>query len=59
LAQAVEGFAEDRKGLPLEDVARLFTLRFALEQLGEDMRDLASRAGEMAKATSGSSASKS
>jgi uncharacterized membrane protein YccC len=50
LAQAVEGFAEDRRGLPVEDVARLFTLRFALEQLGEDMRDLASRTSEMAKA---------
>ncbi len=57
LAQAVEGFAEDRKRLPLEDLARLFTLRFALEQLGEDMRDLASRTSEMAKAYSGPSAS--
>jgi uncharacterized membrane protein YccC len=50
VAQAVEAFAEDRKGLPVEDLARLFTLRFALEQLGEDMRDLASRTSEMAKA---------
>jgi uncharacterized membrane protein YccC len=60
LAQAVEGFAEDRKGLAIEDVARLFTLRFALEQLGEDMHDLASRTSELAKApASRSSASKS
>jgi uncharacterized membrane protein YccC len=57
LAQAVEGFAEDRKRLPLEDLARLFTLRFALEQLGEDMRDLASRTSEMAKGYSAPSAS--
>jgi uncharacterized membrane protein YccC len=57
LAQAVEGFAEDRKQLPGDDVARLFTLRFALEQLGEDMRDLASRTSEMAKNHSGPSAS--
>jgi uncharacterized membrane protein YccC len=58
LTQAVEVFGEDRKGLPLEEVARLFTLRFALEQLGEDMRDLASRTSEMAKVAGGSSASK-
>jgi uncharacterized membrane protein YccC len=58
LTQAVEVFADDRKGLPLEEVARLFTLRFALEQLGEDMRDLASRTSEMAKVTGASSAAK-
>ena len=57
LAQAIEGLAEDRKRLPREDVARLFTLRFALEQLGEDMRDLAERTSEMAKDHSGASAS--
>jgi uncharacterized membrane protein YccC len=56
LAQSVEGLAEDRKRLPREDAARLFTLRFALEQLGEDMRDLASRTSEMAKSHSGPSA---
>ncbi|MGE3875510.1 MAG: aromatic acid exporter family protein [Parvibaculaceae bacterium] len=49
LGQAIEGLTDDRKRLPQEDVARLFTLRFALEQLGEDMRDLASRTSEMAK----------
>lgn len=59
LAQAIEGLAEDRKRLPREDVARLFTLRFALEQLGEDMRDLAARATEMSKGHSGPSASSS
>jgi uncharacterized membrane protein YccC len=57
LAQALEGLAEDRDRLPREDVARLFTLRFALEQLGEDLRDLGSRTGEMAKAHSGASTS--
>jgi uncharacterized membrane protein YccC len=53
LAQAVEGLAEDRKRLPREEAARLFTLRFALEQLGEDMRDLASRTSEMAASGAG------
>ena len=53
LAQAIEGLAEDRKRLPREEAARLFTLRFALEQLGEDLRDLASRTTEMAKIHSG------
>jgi uncharacterized membrane protein YccC len=56
LSQAIEGAAEDRKLLPREEAARLFTLRFALEQLGEDMRDLASRTSEMAKGHSGPSA---
>jgi uncharacterized membrane protein YccC len=51
LAQAIDALAEDRERLPREEVARLFTLRFALEQLGEDMRDLASRASEMAAQT--------
>lgn len=49
LAQTVEDLADDRKGLPVEELARLFTLRFALEQLGEDMRDLAARTNDMAK----------
>ncbi|MGE0008777.1 MAG: FUSC family protein [Parvibaculaceae bacterium] len=53
LTQAIEGLAENRERLPREDVARLFTLRFALEQLGEDMRDLAARTGEMAHVRSG------
>ena len=57
LSQAIEGLAEDKKRLPREETARLFTLRFALEQLGEDMRDLASRTSEMAKTYSGPSAS--
>ena len=57
LAQAIEALSEDRKRLPGEETARLFTLRFALEQLGEDMRDLASRTTEMSKAHSGPSAS--
>lgn len=57
LSQAIEGLAEDRKRLPSEEAARLFTLRFALEQLGEDMRDLAARTSEMAKDHSGPSAS--
>ena len=57
LAQAVEGIAEDRQRLLRDDAGRLFTLRFALEQLGEDMRDLASRTSEMAKDHSGPSAS--
>jgi hypothetical protein len=52
LSQAIEGAAEDRERLPREEAARLFTLRFALEQLGEDMRDLASRTSEMAAKTS-------
>ena len=52
LSQAIDGMAEDRKRLPSEEAARLFTLRFALDQLGEDMRDLASRTSEMAKARS-------
>jgi hypothetical protein len=49
LSQAIEGVAEDRRRLPREETARLFTLRFALEQLGEDMRDLAARTSELAK----------
>jgi uncharacterized membrane protein YccC len=57
LSQAIEGLTEDRKRLPREEAARLFTLRFALEQLGEDMRDLASRTTEMAKPYSGPSLS--
>jgi hypothetical protein len=57
LSQAIEGLAEDRKRLPREEAARLFTLRFALEQLGEDMRDLVSRTSEMAKTHSGPSLS--
>ena len=57
LSQAIEALVEDRKRLPREETARLFTLRFALEQLGEDMRDLASRTTEMAKPYSGPSAS--
>jgi uncharacterized membrane protein YccC len=57
LSQTIESIAEDRKRLPREEAARLFTLRFALEQLGEDMRDLASRTSEMAKNHSGASAS--
>lgn len=57
LSQAIEALAEDRKRLPGEETARLFTLRFALEQLGEDMHDLASRTTEMAKTHSGPSAS--
>ncbi len=57
LSQAIEILAEERKRLPSEETARLFTLRFALEQLGEDMRDLASRTSEMARIHSGPSAS--
>jgi uncharacterized membrane protein YccC len=57
ISQAIEGLADDRKRLPREEAARLFTLRFALEQLGEDMRDLASRTTEMAKPYSGPSLS--
>lgn len=57
LSQAIEGLTEDSKRLPREEAARLFTLRFALEQLGEDMRDLASRTSEMAKGYSAPSAS--
>ena len=57
LSQAIEALVEDRKRLPREETARLFTLRFALEQLGEDMRDLASRTTEMAKPYSGPSTS--
>jgi len=53
LSQAIDALAEDRKRLSGEETARLFTLRFALEQLGEDTRDLASRTSEMAKAHSG------
>ena len=33
--------------IPRDEAGRLFTLRFALEQLGEDLRDLASRTDEM------------
>lgn len=57
LALAIEALGEDRQRLPREETARLFTLRFALEQLGDDMRDLASRTSEMAKGYSGPSAS--
>ncbi|WP_162918193.1 FUSC family protein [Taklimakanibacter deserti] len=57
LSQAIDGMAEDRKRVPHEEVARLFTLRFALDQLGEDMRDLSSRTSELAKAHSAASAS--
>lgn len=57
LSQAIEALAEDKKRLPAEETARLFALRFALGQLGEDMRDLVSRTNEMmAKAYSGPSA---
>ena len=59
LSQAIDGLDEDRRRLPREEAARLFTLRFALEQLGEDLRDLASRTSEMAKTHSGPSASSS
>lgn len=49
LAQAIEGLADNRERLPQAEAARLFTLRFALEQLGDDMRDLAARTSELAK----------
>lgn len=49
LAQAIETLAENRQRLPQPEAARLFTLRFALEQLGDDMRDLAARTSELAK----------
>lgn len=49
LAQAIEKLAEDRKWLAQEESGRLFTLRFALEQLGEDIRDLGARTSELAK----------
>jgi hypothetical protein len=31
------------RGLPGEDVGRIYALRFALEQLGLDLRDLVAR----------------
>lgn len=49
LAQMIETLAENRQRLPQQEAARLFTLRFALEQLGDDMRDLAARTSELAK----------
>lgn len=49
LAQAVERLTDAPQRLPHEEAARLFTLRFALEQLGDDMRDLAARTNELAK----------
>ena len=41
---------ENRTVIPHGELGRLFTLRFALEQLGEDLRDLASRNDEMTAA---------
>ena len=50
---AVRGFAaaldENRGAIPPDESGRLFTLRFALEQLGEDLRDLAARTDEIAR----------
>lgn len=48
-AQAVERLTDAPQRPPREEAARLFTLRFALEQLGDDMRDLAARTSELAK----------
>jgi uncharacterized membrane protein YccC len=45
LATALE---DNATKIPRDEAGRLFTLRFALEQLGEDLRDLASRTDEMA-----------
>jgi uncharacterized membrane protein YccC len=49
---ALRGFAaaleDSTTKIPRDEVGRLFTLRFAFEQLGEDLRDLASRSEEMA-----------
>lgn len=57
LSQAIERLTDAPQRPPREEAARLFTLRFAFEQLGDDMRDLAARTGEHAKekpsATSG------
>jgi uncharacterized membrane protein YccC len=39
---------EDAAKIPRDEAGRLFTLRFALEQLGEDLRDLAARTDELA-----------
>ncbi len=41
---------ENHGAVPPDEAGRLFTLRFALEQLGEDLRDLAARTDEIAKA---------
>jgi uncharacterized membrane protein YccC len=38
------------RSLPSEDVGRIYALRFAFEQLGLDLRDLAARVGEHAEA---------
>ena len=40
---------ETIRALAAEEAGRIFALRFALEQLGQDLRDLANRIGELAK----------
>ena len=39
---------ETLRTLAAEEAGRIFALRFALEQLGQDLRDLANRIGERA-----------
>jgi hypothetical protein len=40
---------ETIRALAAEEAGRIFALRFALEQLGQDLRDLANRITELAK----------
>lgn len=40
---------ETIRALAAEEAGRIFALRFALEQLGQDLRDLANRIGELAR----------
>ena len=40
---------ETIRALAAEEAGRIFALRFALEQLGQDLRDLSNRISELAK----------
>ncbi len=50
-AAAMDGLwsNETIRALAAEEAGRIFALRFALEQLGQDLRDLANRISELAK----------
>lgn len=49
LAQAVEGLTDAPRRPPGEEAARVFTLRFTLERLGDDLSALADYTSELAK----------
>jgi hypothetical protein len=52
-AAAMDGLwsNETIRALAAEEAGRIFALRFGLEQLGQDLRDLANRIGELAAQT--------